>query len=84
MSQKDFRNELKRIFTGYKWLTPQIESSLRRLEILVGRKKNHVVLFVTNESGIHSVPISATGGDERRGGLNIVSKIMRTKYACEW
>ena len=79
MSQKDFRNELKRIFTDYKRITPQIESGLQRLGILIGRKKNHVVLFVSNERGRHSVSISATGSDKREG-LNIVSKIARIKF----
>ena len=31
MSQKDFRNELKRIFTDYKRITPQIESGERKI-----------------------------------------------------
>ncbi len=79
MSQKDFRNELKRIFTDYKRITPQIESGLQRLGILIGRKKNHVILFISTERGRHSVSISSTGSDKREG-LNIVSKIARLKF----
>ena len=79
MLQKDFRDELKRIFTDYKRIPPQIESGLQRLGILIGRKKNHVVLFVSNERGRHSVSISATDSDKREG-LNIVSKIVRLKF----
>ena len=79
MPQKYFRNELKRIFIGYKRLTPQIEADLQRLGISVGRKKNHVVLFIANESGTYSVPISSTASDKREG-LNIVSKIVRFRF----
>lgn len=80
MSEKDYRSRLKRIFTGYKRLTPKIERSLSELGILVGRERNHVVLFVDDGSCRHSVPIPCTGSD-KRGGLNVVAKIMRVK--CE-
>ncbi len=76
MAKKDFRDSLKRIFIGYKRMTPQIESSLLMLGIKIGRKQNHIVLFIVGASGKHSVPISSTGSDKREG-LNIVTKIMR-------
>lgn len=76
MSKKDLRDSLKRIFIGYRKMTPQIESSLLTLGIEIGRKQNHVVLLIVGASGKHSVPISSTGSDKREG-LNIVAKIMR-------
>ncbi len=79
MSEKDFRNELKKIFIGYKHMTPRVESNLASLGIAVGRKRNHIVLFVMNGAIRHSVSISATGSD-KRAGLNIVSKITNTMY----
>ncbi len=79
MSKKDYRNELKRILRGYKRFTPQIESDLKRLGIIVGRKKNHVVLYVTNDNGTYPVPISSSGSDKREG-LNIVTIIIRIKF----
>ena len=77
MDKKQFRAELKRIFTGYKRMTPEIERGLRKLGIFVARHRNHVVLEVCGANGRHMVPISSTGGDERRGGLNMASKVMR-------
>lgn len=80
MSEKDYRNELKKIFTGYKRLTPKIENSLAELGIFVARKRNHVVLTLDCGDIQKSVSISTTGSDKREG-LNIVAKIMRHTFA---
>ena len=80
MSEKDFRSELKRIFIDYRRMSSQIEFALKRIGISVARKQNHVILFVDTETGIRTVSISCTGSDKREG-LNIVSKIVRTKYS---
>jgi hypothetical protein len=77
MQEKIFRERLKRIFTGYKRLTPRLESGLHTLGINVVRHRNHVVLSVPCSSGARPVPISSTGSD-KRGGLNIVAKIVKT------
>ena len=77
MQEKIFRERLKRIFTGYKRLTPEIERGLLGLGIPVVRHRNHVVLSVPCSSGARPVPISSTGSD-KRVGLNIVAKIVRT------
>ncbi len=77
MSEKDYRNELKKIFTGYKRLTPKIENALAEVGIFVTRKRNHVVLTLYCGAMQKSVSISSTGSDKREG-LNIVAKIMKT------
>lgn len=75
MSKNEYRNQLKRIFTGYRRFTPQIQHELLELGICTGRKKNHVVLFVYSHGFRRTVTISTTASDNRVG-LNIVSKIM--------
>lgn len=52
MSKNEYRNQLKRIFTGYRRFTSQIEHELSALGICTGRKKNHVVLFVCSQGGV--------------------------------
>ena len=79
MPEKDFRTELKRIFTDYRKMNSRMESALKRIGISVGRKQNHVILFVSSESGTRTVSISSTGSDKREG-LNIVSKITKVRY----
>ena len=75
MDKKEEKEEVKRIFTGYKRMTPKITRELRRLGIFVVRQRNHVVLSVSDGETRHLVPISSTGGD-KRGGLNMARKII--------
>ena len=79
MAEKAFRSRLKLIFIDYRNFNPQIEAALKELGIIVIRRKRHVVLLVPGYYGFRTVPISSTGSD-KRGGLNIVTKIVRAKY----
>ena len=78
MATEAYRGELKRIFTGYRRLTPEVERRLAALGIVVERRRKHVVLLVPGKTGVRPVPISNSGSDAR-GGLNIVTVIMRTR-----
>ena len=71
--EHELRSALKRIFTGYRRLTPKMARELSALGITVARQRKHVILIVGASRRI--IPISASGSD-KRGGLNTVSDIM--------
>ncbi len=77
MRKIEKRNELKRIFKGYRRMTPEIARELKKHGIFVLRKRNHVILSIDCPDGFRMVSISSTGSDKREG-LNFVSKIMKT------
>ena len=77
MDKMENRKELKRIFKGYRRMTPEIARELKKHGIIVVRKRNHVILNIACADGFRMVSISSTGSDKREG-LNFVSKIMKT------
>lgn len=75
MENDSFRNELKRIFKGYKKFNLKIERQLYEIGITIARRSNHIILAINDDGIKKHVSISCTGSDKREG-LNIVSKIM--------
>ena len=77
MSREEYRHELMQIFVSYTNWNKRVKSSVLKLGIDVVREGKHIILGINGKS----VPISCTGSDKRRGGRNIITKIMKAKYS---
>ena len=73
---KTFKQKLKKLFRGYRTMTPKLEAQLKKLGFCIIRRKRHVILSYEKDGvkPVH-ITVSSTSSD-RRAGLNMASTIV--------
>lgn len=76
MEKREFRNRLKKVFTGYRHLTAKIEKQLRELGFNIIRHNKHIMLSLVYNQHYFQFALSVTASDYRTGDV-MVTKIMK-------
>ena len=77
MGTKEFKENLRNTFIGYRHLNGKIRKDLLRMGFVIKRKRKHAILTLSYNDKTYSFAISMTASDDR-SGYNIVSTIMNT------
>jgi len=75
MDAKEFRENLKNTFKGYRHLNGKVQKGLHKMGFVVKRKGKHAILTLSYNDKTYSFTISVTASDSRCG-YKIVSTIM--------
>ena len=77
MEKQITKENLKRVFVGYRHFDGKTEKELNNLGFTIKRKRKHIILLLIYNENLYTFTISVSASDNRCGH-KIVSTIMNT------